>query len=176
MIAKLTKRDFLGTVRRWMERHPEIQPMSKPALFECVVADCYPGERYGALMQVMAETEASLGIESDIRAHQSDPEHWELCGVIADQAELFVSDEVESPRRYLLPDGRVANRGQVSIPYGMELKIRVEKGIQEKLDAVKRAIAKDARVIDKARANGIDPETVTYAPHEEQPDAAQKTA
>lgn len=104
-----------------MERNPEVNPLSKHALFQRVVADCYPGEDYDTLMRVMAETEASQGIESDIRAHQSDPDHWDFCGV---QGPLFAGDEAQSPKRYLLPDGRVANRGQVSITYGLELKPR----------------------------------------------------
>ena len=164
MIEKLLKKDFLATVRRWMERNPEVNPLSKPALFQCVVADCYPGEDYGALMRVMAETEAAQGIESDIRAHQSDPDHWDFCGV---QGALFSGDEAQSPKRYLLPDGRVANRGQVSVAYGLDLKAKVESGIRKKLDAVLYAITLDQRIIAKAEQHGIDPETVKYAPHEE---------
>lgn len=173
MIAKLLKKDFLATVRRWMERNPAVNPLSKPALFQCVVADCYPGEDYDTLMRVMAETEAAQGIESDIRAHQSDPDHWDFCGV---QGALFVGDEAQSPKRYLLPDGRVANRGQVAITYGLELKNKVESGIRKKLDAVLYAITLDQRIIAKAEQHGIDPETVKYAPHEEKSAAADQAA
>lgn len=173
MIAKLLKKDFLATVRRWMERNPEVNPLSKPALFQCVVADCYPGEDYDTLMRIMAETEAAQGIESDIRAHQSNPDHWEFCGV---QGALFSGDEAQSPRRYLLPDGRVANRGQVSVAYGLELKTEVEAGIRKKLDAVIIAIKLDQRIIAKAEQHGIDPETVKYAPHEDQSAANEQAA
>lgn len=173
MITKLSMRDFMFSVRRWMERHPEIEPISKPALFQCVAADCYPAEPYERLMAIIAETEASSRIENAIRAHQSDPDYWDFCGV---QGDLFVGDEAQSPERYILPDGTIAHRGQVSVVFGMQQKTKVRDGIQKKLDAVVHAISLDDRIIGKARLHGIDPETVNYAPPEEKAEENDRVA
>lgn len=173
MITKLTMREFLFSVRRWMERHPEINPLSKSALFQCVAADCYPADAYEHLMSVIAETEASSRIENEIRAQQSDPDHWDPCGV---QGELFVGDEARSPKRYILPDGSIAHRGQVSVVFGLQQKTKVEAGIQQKLEAVQTAISLDRRIIQKAEDHGIDPNTVNYAPPEEKTEANDQAA
>lgn len=156
-----------------MERNPEVAPIAKPALFQCVVANCYPGEPYADLMRIMAETEAAQALDNEIRGVQSDPDHWEFCGV---QGELFIGDEAKSPKWYLLQDGSVANRGQISVPFGMELKKKVEAGIKKKLEAVQHALALDLRIIAKAEQNGIDPDTVRYTPHEETSAAVDQAA
>lgn len=173
MITKLSMREFMFSVRRWMERHPEINPLSKSVLFQCVAADCYPAEDYEHLMVIIAETEASSRIENEIRAEQSDPDRWDLCGV---QGDLFVGDEAQSPKRYILPDGTIAHRGQVSVVFGMQQKTKVRDGIQKKLEAVVHAISLDGRIIEKARLHGIYPETVNYAPPEEKTEENDRAA
>ena len=92
------------------------------------------------------------------------------------QGALLSGDEAELPRRSLVPDGRVGYRGQVSVAYGLELKTEVEAGIRKKLDAVIIAIKLDQRIIAKAEQHGIDPETVKYAPHEDQSAANEQAA
>lgn len=173
MITKLPIKDFMLATRRWLERHPEVEPMSRIALFQCVTADCYPAETYEHLMQVIAETEAGSRIENEIRDEGSDPDRWDFCGI---QGELFKGDEARSPKKYLLPDGSVAGRGQVSVVYGMQSKIKVLNGIRKKLDAVQMAIDLDAHIIKKATDFGIDPETVNYAPCEEETTSAERVA